>query len=215
MRRCIFFYRGVAACGLLIFVLSGCISAGNSPNPRFYMFKHLEDIQAAQKFSIPAGKITIIGPVSIPQYQDRPQIVTQDDKGMLDIAQFDRWGEPLDAGIARLIIEDLNLMLPEGTFEMFPCNFAIPLDYQVIVSILQLESNLKKDLLLVAQWSIIDTESRSMLFTKRSDLIQPVEPHNYSGLADALSKAVASLSSQIAENLSLLANQPKKETDQP
>ncbi len=211
MRRCGLFYPSAVTCGLLIFVLSGCISVGSSPNPRFYMLKHLGEDAVTQRFNIPPGKITVIGPVSIPQYLDRPQMVTQDDKGMMNIAQFDRWGESLDAEIARLIIENLNLMLPGGTFEVFPCNFAIPLNYQVIVGILQLDSNLKKDLLLVAQWSIIDADTRKMLFIKRTDLVQPINPHNYSGLADAFSKAVVSLSTEIAQNLSILANQPKKE----
>ncbi|MBU0547903.1 MAG: PqiC family protein [Candidatus Omnitrophica bacterium] len=210
MRRFGFFYHRIVSCGLLIFVLSGCISVGRSIDPRFYMLKQLGKNEVAQKFNIPSGIITVIGPVGIPQYLDRPQMVTQDDKGMMNVAQFDRWGESLDAGIARLIIEDLNLMLPGGTFEMFPCNFAIPLDYQVIVGVLQLEGNLKKDFLLVAQWSIIDAGTRKMLFTKRSDLVEPINPRNYSGLAEALSKAIASLSAEIAQNISILANQPKK-----
>lgn len=208
MKKCGFFYRNLVACGLLIFVLSGCISAGSSPNPRFYMLKPLGEDEIAQKFDIPSGIITVIGPVKIPQYLDRPQMVTQDDKGMINIAQFDRWGESLDVGIARLIIEDLNLILPGATFEMFPCNFAIPLNYQVIVGVLQLEGNLKKDLIFVAQWSIIDTNTRKMLFTKRSGLVQKINPQNYSGLADALNKAVASLSNEIGQNLSILAKQP-------
>ncbi|MDD5691330.1 MAG: PqiC family protein [Candidatus Omnitrophica bacterium] len=210
MRRLRFFCFSVTACGLLMFFLSGCISAGSSINPRFYMLKQLEDNEVVQKFNLPSGIITVIGPVAIPQYLDRPQMVTQEDKGMIDIAQFDRWGESLDAGIARLIIEDLNLMLPGGTFEVFPCNFAIPLNYQVIVGVIQLDCNLKKELSLVAQWSIIDANTRKMLLTKRSDLVQAINPHNYPGLAKALSRAVSSLSAEIAQNLSILANQPKK-----
>lgn len=210
MRRCGFFYCNMALCGLLIFVLSGCISAGSSLDARFYMLKQLEENEVTQKFDLPAGVITVIGPVGIPQYLDRPQMVTQDDQGMMNIAQFDRWGESLDDGIARLIIEDLNLMLPGGTFEIFPCNFAIPLNYQVIVVISQLECNFKKGFLLVAQWSIIDADTRKMLFSKRTQLVEPINPRNYLGLAGALSKAVASLSTQIAQNLSLLANQSKK-----
>jgi hypothetical protein len=197
--------------GLFIFILSGCVSAGSSPDPRFYMLKSIGEEGAVQKLNIPANTITLIGPVDIPQYLDRPQIVTQDDRGMINIAQFDRWGESLDAGIMRLIIEDLHLMLPETTFEAFPCNYAIPLNYQVIVEIQQLRSNLKGDLLLVAQWSIINANTQKMLFTKRSDLSQQINPHNYSGLADALSRAVSSLSGQIARNLSILANQIKKQ----
>ncbi|MFA5350904.1 MAG: ABC-type transport auxiliary lipoprotein family protein, partial [Candidatus Omnitrophota bacterium] len=92
MRRLRFFCFSVTACGLLMFFLSGCISAGSSINPRFYMLKQLGDDEVVQKFNLPSGIITVIGPVAIPQYLDRPQMVTQEDKGMIDIAQFDRWG---------------------------------------------------------------------------------------------------------------------------
>ncbi|MFA5157164.1 MAG: PqiC family protein [Candidatus Omnitrophota bacterium] len=204
MRRCGFFYHSVVVGGLLVFVLGGCVSAGSSPKSRFYILKQLKADQAARKFNIPSGTIVVIGPVEIPQYLDRPQMVTEDDKLMMHIAQFDRWGEPLDAGIARLIIEDLNLMMPGGTFEMFPCNFAIPVNYQVIIEIMQLAGNLKKGLLFTAQWSVIDTNTRKMLFTKRSSLAQPIDPPDYSGLADALSAAVGSLSAEIAQDLSLI-----------
>ncbi|MBL7151884.1 MAG: membrane integrity-associated transporter subunit PqiC [Candidatus Omnitrophica bacterium] len=210
MKKCGPFCRNIIACGLLIFVLSGCVSAGSTPNARFYMLKPLGEEEVTQKFDIPSGIIIVVGPVKIPQYLDRPQMVTRDEEGMMNIAQLERWGEPLDSGIARLIIEDLNLILPGANFEVFPCNFAIPLDYQVIAGVMQLDSNLQKDLVFVAQWSIIDADSRKMLFTKRSELVEPIDPHSYSGLADALSKAVASLSAEIGHNLSLLANRPKK-----
>lgn len=211
MKRPAFFYYVMFALGFLAF--SGCISAGNSPNSRFYMLKHADTDKPTQKFEIPAGIITVIGPVSVPQYLDRPQMVTQDDRGMMHFAQFDRWGESLDVEIAGLVINDLHLLLPNGTFETFPSNFAIPLNYQVIVGVQQLQINLKKDLMLVAQWSIIEADTRKMLFTKRSEVVVQVVPHNYSGLADALSKAVDSLTVEIAENLSILANQPKKNTN--
>jgi len=208
MKKYGFFAYNLIICGLLIFALSGCISPGNTPDPRFYMLKAMSENEITQKLDIPAGIITVIGPVKIPQYLDRPQMVTQNEKRMMNMAQFDRWAEPLDSGIARLIVEDLNLLLPGMNFEMFPANFAIPLNYQVIVGVLQLDGNLKKDLLFVAQWSIVHADTRKLLYTKRSEMTVPVEPHSYAGLADALSKAVASLSTEIAQNLSLLANQP-------
>lgn len=210
MKRCAFFCRGVLACGLLTSILSGCLSAGSSPDSRFYMLKSMGQGEVNKTFNLPAGVITLIGPVDIPQYLDRPQMVTENDQGMISIAQFDRWGDALDLEISRQIIRNLNLLIPGATFETFPCNFAIPLNYQVIIEIQQLKCNLKKDLVLVAQWSIIDTNTKKMVFTKRSDLVQQINPQNYSGLADALSKAVASLSNEIAENLSNVANQQKK-----
>jgi len=52
-----------------------------------------------------------------------------------------------------------------------------------------------------------------MLFTKRSELTEQITPHDYLGLADALSRSIASLSEDIAQNLSLLANRPKVSPD--
>ena len=208
MKKSVFLYCAMLAMGF--FVLSGCVTVGDSPNSRFYMLKHINADKVGQRFEIPSGTITVIGPVSIPQYLDRPQMVTEDERGMMNIAQFDRWGESLDAGIAQLIIENLDLKSSGGTFEMFPCNFAIPLDYQVLVGIQQLRANLKKDLVLAAQWSIIQADTRKMLLAKYSEIVVPVKPHNYSGLADALSEAVGSLTTEIAENLSVLASQQEK-----
>jgi uncharacterized lipoprotein YmbA len=177
------------------------------------MLKSLEDSASLRKFSVPSGLVTSIGPVNIPEHLDRPQIVTRDNEDMISISQFQRWGEPLDSAIMYTINEDVSLMVPQGTFELFPCNFAIPLDYQVIVNVISLEANFKKGLYMTAQWAIIDAKAKKMLFTKRSDLTGQITPHNYTGLTDALSKCIASLSEDIAQNLSILANQPKAAPD--
>jgi len=169
--------------------------------------------QVSETFNIEPGVIVEVGPIGIPEYQDRPQIVTVDKEGMLKFAQFDRWGESLDSAIGRLLTDDLSAMFPAASFQIFPCNFSIPLTYQVVVDAVQLDSRLDKDMLLVVQWSIIDVKNKRMLLTKRSEFRQPVKPHNYSGLSGALSAACASLSKEIAANLSELSKKPKAERD--
>lgn len=206
--------KPVLCCAILVsfaFLLSGCLSVANSPSPRFYMPMAIDKGQISEKFDISPGVTVAIGPIGIPEYQDRPQIVTVDKEGMLKFAQFDRWGESLDSAISRLLNDNLTVMLPEANFYIYPCNFAIPLTYQIVVDVVQLESRLDKEMLLVAQWSIIEHKNRRMLFTKRSEFRQPVKPHNYSGLAAALSASCASLSSEIAATLAELSKQPKAE----
>ncbi len=199
--------------GLSVFIFSGCLSISNSPEPRFYMLKTMDKGQVSEKFDIEPGVIAAVGPIGIPEYQDRPQIVTMDKEGMLKFAQVDRWGEPLDSALGRLITDNLTVMLPAASFHIYPCNFAIPLTYQVVVDVIQLDSRLDKDMFLVCQWSIIDAKNRQMLLTKRSEFRQPVNPHNYSGLTGALSAACASLSSEIAATLAELSKQPKVKKD--
>lgn len=186
-------------------VLGGCLSLSSSPEPRFYTLKPIDKGEITQKFEIEPGTIVAIGPVKIPEYQDRPQIVTINKEGMLKFAQLDRWGEPLDSALGRLIADNLTIMLPEANFYIHPCNFAIPVNYQVVVDIIQLENRLGEGIFLVAQWSVIDVKNRKMLLTKRSGIRKTTYLRNYSGLTGALSQACASLSGDIAASLAELS----------
>ena len=190
---------------LFSFICSGCFSVPNSPVPKFYTLHSIASLGENNKLDIASKLIIGIGPVEIPEYQNRPQIVTRDKDGLLTFAQFERWGESLDSGVARLILENLTAMFPQADFQIFPCNFSIPLDYQVIVNVMQLESQLDKNVFLTTQWTIIDSKTKKMLLTKRSQIRQEINPHTYSGLAEALSRACTLLSGEIAENLSKLS----------
>jgi len=192
----------------LALVLSGCISVQNSPTPRFYMLQAVDENQVNKKTNIASEVFIGVGPVKIPEYQDRPQIVTQNKEKMLKFAQFDRWGESLNLGVARLIAEDLTVMFPGEKFTLYPWNLSIPVKYQVVVEIVQLDSELDKNLFLVAQWLVIDAENSKTLVMKRSEFRQPIIPQNYSGLAKTLSTVCASLTSEIASALATLETHP-------
>ncbi len=188
----------------LTLVLSGCISTSISPTPRFYMLQAINGDQSSKKIDIAPGMLIGIGPVKIPEYQDRPQIVTQRKENTLKFAEFDRWGEPLDLGLARLIREDLTVMLPGGKFTLYPWNPSTPVKYQVAVEIVRLDSELDRDMFLAVQWMVIDVKDLKTLIIKRSEFRAAVIPQDYSGLDKTLSTACASLSSQIAEALAKL-----------
>jgi hypothetical protein len=189
---------------LFIFTCSGCLFIPNSPMPKFYTIHATGSPGESGQLEINPKLIIAVGPVGIPEYQNRPQIVTRDQGGMLRFAQFNRWGEPMDEGIERLILENLAGVFPQVQFQMFPCDFSIPLDYQVLVNVIDLESRLDKDVVLTAQWTIINSKTKTMLLTKRSEIRQAVDPHTYEGLVDAISRATTLLSVEIAENLSRL-----------
>ena len=194
---------------LFILVFNGCVSVSNSPNPRFYMPSSMSKEEVTEKIDIASGIIVAVGPVVIPEYIDRPQIVTKNKNGTFNFAQFDRWTEPLDSSLTRLINDDLTILLPAASFQLFPCSLAIPLDYQVIMDVTRLDSELDKDMTFIVQWSVIDAKNRKLLFTKRSQFTKPINPHNYFGVTKALSDACVSLSREIAENLVNISKKPE------
>lgn len=97
---------------VLIPALAGCISLGESTPPsRFYLL-------GAPPASAPAMAGPVQGQlqlatVGLPAYLDRPQLVTRRSAKELEIAPYDRWGEPLAAGITRVLAATLRQRLPD------------------------------------------------------------------------------------------------------
>src|SRR5262245_33951851 len=77
----------LALLGVCLLGLSGCRS---SPPPRFYVLPSLTSADTA----LPAAPrdLTIgVGPVSLPPYLDRPQIVTRASRAKLELGEYDQW----------------------------------------------------------------------------------------------------------------------------
>ena len=189
--------------GIIFFplILGGCISIPDSPAPRFYALEAGEEHADAVSPSILSDVIVGVGPVKIPGYQDRPQIVTQSKDMTLNFAQFDRWGEALGAGVARLIREGLTAKLAGAKVMAFPWSFSVPVKYQVTVEIVRLNSDLDREVNLVAQWMIIDARNTRTLLVTRSEFHQSLITKDYHGLVKALGMACTSLSGEIAKEL--------------
>lgn len=197
-------YRGyvLTAAGLIVILLSsGCVGLSKSPTPRFYALPPMEASQAGETHKLPASIIIGIGPVKIPEYHNRPQIVTRDATNLVAFAQFDRWAEPLDTALARLTAANLSVLLPGATIVLSPWNLAIPVRYQVIIDVIQMDNRLDQDGSLAINWSIIDLENKKMILTKKSELNKPIAPHSYSGLVKTLSAEWALFSGEIANAL--------------
>ena len=203
-------YKTLLLALMLAPALSGCIGMSKSPPPRFYDLQAIAGDEGIKKYNVPSSVIIGIGPVKVPEYLNRPQIVTVDENDMLSFAQFDRWGEPLEFALLQLFVNNLSVLMPAANIAASPWNLALPVKYQVIMDVVRLESRLDKDLSFTVQWSVIDLENKKMVFTKRSGFSKPIESHSYSGLAKTLNMECASLSGEIAKTLSSLAAQPGK-----
>ncbi|MFA5008521.1 MAG: PqiC family protein [Candidatus Omnitrophota bacterium] len=200
MKKNTFSCYWLMACIILFSFVSGCVSVPNSPNPRFYSL-HAQDKEKIKKFDTKVNTIIGVGPVRIPEYLNRPQIIVKKKDKTIVFDEFNRWAESLDFSLERMLNENLVLMLPGTSFQIFPWDFAIAVKYQVVIDIVELENNFNDNLFLAVQWSIIDLEKKRAVVTRRSEFSKDIYPHNYYGMVEALSETVSSLSTQVAEEL--------------
>ena len=108
---------------------SGCAS---SPPTRFYTLSPSATTVPEIKPSADDGCLSLgIGPIKIPDYLDRPQIVTRISSHEIGMAEFDHWAEHLKDNLTRVLANNLSSLLCTKTLVVFPWRAGIPIDYRI------------------------------------------------------------------------------------
>ncbi len=189
-------YRGTAVLAVLLAgSLSGC---GSSPPSSFYT---LSPSSLTPIGSVGDNDITI-GPVEIPDYLNRPQIVTRGDGSELKLAEFDRWAEPLDDSIQRMLMTNIGILLHSDQVVGFPSKQRFGLQYHVVVRIQRFDSDNRGNAVLEAKWGILDSKGDRAAPVQRGHFESRAPSANdYNQIVAALDDTVSQLSVAIAHSL--------------
>ena len=141
----------------------------------------------------------------MPKYLDRPQIVTRTGANQLAFGEFDRWAEPLQDNVARVLAENLALLIPTDQVLLQAWPRSATLDYQVTAEVLQFDGWLGGESKLLALWSILDGAELS-LWSQRAALNAPVSGREYEALVMAMSQLLESFSRDLAGAIQRLAS---------
>jgi uncharacterized lipoprotein YmbA len=176
-------------------LVGGCASQPS----RFYLLRAVPNTETASlEMSGQQGPTIGVGPVTLPRYVDRPQIITRTSPYELKVAEFDRWAEALDTNFSRVLAENLSILLPTARVVMSPWARAIPIDYQVTVDVTHFLSQVGGDSLLIADWTLFKGEGQDALTSGRARFTAPPSGQDYAAIVAAMSQTVASLSREIA-----------------
>jgi uncharacterized lipoprotein YmbA len=146
-----------------------------------------------------------VGPVELPAYLDRPQIVTRLRPNRLHLAEFDKWAEPLKDTFSRILTENLSNLLSTVSMAVFPWQGGMSVDYQVMVEVIRLDNNKEGEALLAARWVILEEEDKRLLAARKSVYTAPSGTQDYEAFAAGHSRNIESLSKDIADALQELA----------
>jgi len=72
----------------------------------------------------------VVGPVELPEYLDRPQIMTCESRNELQFAEFDRWAGSLEKAFSRVLAVNLSILLSTDRVAVYPWK-TTPIDHQV------------------------------------------------------------------------------------
>jgi uncharacterized lipoprotein YmbA len=181
-------------------VAAGCFSLEPKPDPsRFFALTSLPRPGGggAQDGAGTNALAVGVGPIKFPGYLDRQQFVTRISQNRFAIAENDRWAEPLDENFARVLAQNISILLPTDRIVTYPWERSQQPTYQVQMEVLRFEPNGDGVVELSARWSIIGSTKRT-ISVRESYLTQPASDKSTEASVISMSQVVSDLSKEIA-----------------
>jgi hypothetical protein len=146
-----------------------------------------------------------IGPVQIPEYLDRPQIVTRTTPDKVTLSEFNRWGGSLRQDFTRVLAENVAALLGTDRVLAYPWGDRLDPAYRVALDVQQFDGGLGDAAVLKVTWIVTGREGKAPLSVRKSMIQEPVSGSDYDALVSAQSRALAALSREIAAEIRKLA----------
>lgn len=192
---------------LLMVVLNGC----SSPKTTYYTL-NADPIPPA----LAGAKNTrvMVGPVSLPEMIDQPQIVALGSDNQVQVYEYNRWAGSLKSDIGRVIAANLAHDLGTSNVWNFAQSTQTNFDYQVLVDVQNLQSKLDDSVLVDVLWTIkpanvknksveknanADSGLKTTSLMGRSLVREPVTGSGINALVEAQTRAFGKVSHEIAQ----------------
>jgi hypothetical protein len=180
-----------------VMMLTAC--GGRTPPAKFYTLQPVE--QSSTGKSLPLDVALAVGPVAIPAALDRAEIVTRDAGNAISFSQYHRWAGPLEESIASVMAQNIANLLDTERVTPFTRENIFQPTHRVVININRYDSQLAKEFLIDATWSIKDLKSKKLLLVRNSTIRESLASAEYEELVAAQSKVLAALSQEIAAGL--------------
>ncbi|TGU72406.1 membrane integrity-associated transporter subunit PqiC [Geomonas terrae] len=177
-----------------LFLLSaGCV---RSPGVTFYTLTPaaVPEVEASSAQALSVR----VGPVTLPELLDRPQLVVRVAPNRVAILESHRWAEPLKEEIPRLLSQDIGRRLGSNRVFAYGQGAGVDVKYGVPVDILRLEAVQGEAVTIEATWSVRrGSDSR----VGRAVVREKTTGSGYDAVADATSRALDTISAEIVKTV--------------
>ena len=191
---------GLCLCAAL--VLSGCMRTRPS---RFYTL-HPVLTHAAPGTKIKTVGVSDIivgvGPVRVPGYMARGQIVTRLDRNEVQLSEFDRWADTVSELVPAIIEDNLGALLPSGEVREYRVHRRVTFTHQLVVDISEFIGTPGGEALLEAKWYLIDLSEDAAAVAARSGTYRRrIAGKTHNEVVSAMSLLLGDLCEDIAKDL--------------
>lgn len=182
--------------------LTGAACAVLGPQPDLARFYVLEAMAEGAPGAAVATEVVVgLGPVRVPDYLGRLEMAERASATELRYLGNERWAEPLDQGLARVLNENLRVRIGAGRIVPLPTMQRAGIRFEVPIEVLRFEAGPDAQVHLVAVWALRDTRTGEVVDERESRIAVPLVGPGGDARALAMSRAVLELAEEIAARI--------------
>jgi uncharacterized protein len=183
---------------MMLFAISVLAGCGSSPRETYYTLSAGAAANSAAPASGESAYSVAVGPVTLPDPVDRPQLVLRVGPNEVTFVELHRWAGSLKNEIPRIIADNLAANLNIRQVAAYPQSAGDNTDYRVLVDIQRFDSTLGESVTIDALWTI-RRQSDGTTRTGRSTARESSSGDKYEALVAGHSRALATISRDIAD----------------
>lgn len=134
-------------------LLSGCLGTHPVTPTRYYLLNPVEYDSPL----VPAGSAPLsveIAALHLPQYLEKPQIVTRTSRNRLVMDEYRQWGGNLRKNMMRVLSQNLSRLLDTAHVAMVPFRPPVPSDFRIEAEVMRFEADEKGRPWLTVHWRL-------------------------------------------------------------
>lgn len=176
---------------IAVVLLAGCAAGSKS----FYV------LTADGPAPAGSGPAIGVGPVTLAEYIDRPNLVIAQGPNQLAVAEDHRWAGDLAASVARVTAANLGRRLHTGNVRTYPWRNDSEINYQITLDIRQLHSGNDGYAVIEAGWRAYSLPDRRLTASRTFVDREALATDGYPAMVAAQSRLLSRLAADIASGL--------------
>jgi len=193
--------RSITLCAFVSLLVGAC---GSSPPVRYFALSPMDSVQQQD----PDDAVTLgVGPLRLPEYLNRSQIVTRGGGSELEVDEFSRWAEPLTQALHRVVSTDVDNMMNGVMVIAFPWEAVVhnEVDYRLLGEVTRFDADRSGRVVLDIQWGITATTGQADVVIRRTQYeTRAARPDDPAIVVSAMNDALAMFSRDVVRELEVM-----------
>jgi uncharacterized lipoprotein YmbA len=185
---------------LLLSMVFGCRSV--TPSVDHYVLNSMAaGERPSETVGGPRSRIVAVGPIQLPSYVNRLQMVMRNGTNELEIFEFHRWADYPDRLVPQVLEDNLQVLLPQARVVGQPFPAGLRPDVTVSVRFGEWIGTADKKMRLWATWTVRSDGEPATERSWQTRISEPISGSGFKALAAAHSRALEKLCREVALTL--------------